>query len=108
MNRLLNRQYIAVEGLDNAFDLAKHLVKNGYQVMIQDDSTNIYIVAFAHEDEELGASRFALLTPEEIEDIEYQRDQADYAAAKEKYEEGLSYGYYSDQDDAAEDEDEDN
>lgn len=95
MNKLLNRQYLAVEGLDNALDIAKHLIKNGYQVMVQDDSVNIYIVAFAPEDENLGASRFALLTQDEIENIEYERDQADYAAAKEKYEEGLVQGIYN-------------
>lgn len=94
MNKLLNRQYLEVEGLDNALDIAKTLIKNGYQVMVQDDGVNIYVVAFALEDENLGASRFALLTQDEIEDIEYERDQADYAAAKEKYEEGLAQGVY--------------
>ena len=92
MNKLLNHQYLAVEGLDNALDLAKHLIQNGYQVMVQDDSVNIYIVAFAPENEDFGSPRFALLTQDEIAQIEQERDAAEYLAAKEKYIEGVQYG----------------
>lgn len=73
MNKLLDA-YVAVEGLDNAMKLAKTLVEVGKRVMVQLDDCNIYIVAYADNDEELGDKRFAAVTMEEEEKLQYGRE----------------------------------
>ena len=74
MNKLLNERYVAVEGLDNALEMAKMLIKNDYQVMVQLDDCDIYIVAFTENTTEFG-DKFTPLSFEEIDMIEDNRLQ---------------------------------
>ena len=76
MNKLLNERYVAVEGLDNALEMAKALIKNGYQVMVQLDDCDIYIVAFTENSTEFG-DKFTPLSFEEINAIEDMRESKD-------------------------------
>ena len=99
MNQLI-RNYIAVKGLDNAMNLAKSLIKADQQVMVQLDDCDIYIVAYADNNLELGGDQFAALTPEEAENIADAREKEKYVAAKE-----LLKGDDGDDDDDEDDED---
>ena len=72
MNKLLNERYVAVEGLDNALEMAQALIKNDYQVMVQLDDCDIYIVAFTENTTEFG-NKFTPLSFEEIDAIEDMR-----------------------------------
>ena len=45
MNKTI-QNYVAVEGLDNALKVAKVLIEQDYQVMVQLDDCNIYIVDY--------------------------------------------------------------
>ena len=68
MNALL-RNTIATKGLDNALEVARVLIKNDYQVMIQLDDCDIYTIAFESNNAALGDNQFASLTQEEVEHI---------------------------------------
>lgn len=68
MNALL-RNTITTKGLDNALEVAKVLIKNDYQVMIQLDDCDIYVVSYEDNDISYGDNQFASLSPEEIEHI---------------------------------------
>ena len=72
MNKLLNERYVAVEGLENALEMAKALIKNDYQVMVQLDDCDIYIVAFTENATEFG-NKFTPLSFEEIDAVEDMR-----------------------------------
>ena len=72
MNKLLNERYVAVEGLENALEMAKALIKNDYQVMVQLDDCDIYIVAFTENTTEFG-NKFTPLSFEEIDAVEDMR-----------------------------------
>ena len=72
MNKLLNERYVAVEGLENALEMAKALIKNDYQVMVQLDDCDIYIVAYTENTTEFG-NKFTPLSFEEIDAIEDMR-----------------------------------
>ena len=76
MNKLLNERYVAVEGLENALEMAKALIKNDYQVMVQLDDCDIYIVAFTENTTEFG-NKFTPLSFEEIDAIEDMRASDD-------------------------------
>lgn len=76
MNKLLNERYVAVEGLENALEMAKALIKNDYQVMVQLDDCDIYIVAFTENSTEFG-NKFTPLSFEEIDAIEDMRASND-------------------------------
>lgn len=76
MNKLLNERYVAVEGLENALEMAKALIKNDYQVMVQLDDCDIYIVAFTENTTEFG-NKFTPLSFEEIDAIEDMRASND-------------------------------
>lgn len=83
MNNLLKENYIAVHGLDNAMKVARTLIAQDYQVMVQLDDMDIYIVAFAdNKADEYGSERFALITDEEEDEIRNSRDAANHAEAK--------------------------
>ena len=73
MNKLLNERYVAVEGLENALEMAKALIKNDYQVMVQLDDCDIYIVAFTENTTEFG-NKFTPLSFEEIDAIQDMRE----------------------------------
>ena len=68
MNALIDT-YLSAKGLDNAMEIAKILLHNDYQVMIQLDDCDVYIIAFESNDPSLGDNSFASLTQEEIEHI---------------------------------------
>ena len=67
MNRLIGNNYIAVEGKDNALKIAAALLEQDYQVFIQLDDCNVYIVAYASNDTRYGRDEFAKLNDEEQE-----------------------------------------
>lgn len=68
MNALID-QHLSAKGLDNAMEIAKILLHNDYQVMIQHDDCDVYIIAFESNDPALGDNKFASLTQAEIEHI---------------------------------------
>ena len=68
MNALIDK-YLSAKGLDNAMEIAKILIQNDYQVMVQLDDCDVYIIAFEPNDAALGCNRFASLTQAEVEHI---------------------------------------
>lgn len=85
MNKLLNERYVAVEGLENALEMAKALIKNDYQVMVQLDDCDIYIVAFTENSTEYG-NKFTPLSFEEVDAIEDMRaSESNDSFWKEEY-----------------------
>ena len=122
MNQML-RNYIAVEGLEAALKVARTLIEQDYQVMVQLDDCDIYIVSYESNDDHLGDNQFASLSREEIDFINEKREDENYEKAKkflEEYEERYwkeeddndSYDEdndsYDEDDDYEDDEDEDN
>ena len=77
MNSML-RKYIAVEGREAALKMASALLEQNYQVMIQLDDCNIYIVAYEYNDPSYGDNQFASISPEEMEELQFKRDEAKY------------------------------
>lgn len=97
MNQML-RNYIAVEGLEAALKVARTLIEQDYQVMVQLDDCDIYIVSYESNDDHLGDNQFASLTREEIDIINEKREDENYKKAQkflEKYEER----YWKEEDD---------
>ena len=80
MNSML-RKYIAVEGREAALKMASALIEQNYQVMIQLDDCNIYIVAYEYNDPSYGDNQFASLSPEEMEALQFKRDEVNYRKA---------------------------
>ena len=80
MNSML-RKYIAVEGREGALKMASALLEQNYQVMIQLDDCNIYIVAYEDNDSSYGDNQFASISPEEMEALQFKRDEANYREA---------------------------
>lgn len=80
MNSML-RHYIAVEGREAALKVASALIEQNYQVMIQLDDCNIYIVAYEENDPSYGDYQFASLSPEEMEELQFKRDEVNYRKA---------------------------
>jgi hypothetical protein len=64
-------QYISVEGMDNAMEVAKVLLKNGYQVVVELDDCDIYVVGYTRP--KFG-SMYVELNDEEFEYIAYRRE----------------------------------
>lgn len=96
MNKLLDN-YVAVEGLTDAMKLAKTLVEVGKQVMVQLDDCNIYIVAYADNEDRLGDKRFAAVTPEEEEKLQYGREDEQLKEARRTVKEAdADEDYYDD------------
>ena len=73
MNSLL-RNTISTEGKDKALQIAKALLEADYQVFIQQDDCDIYIVSYEHNNREFGDNTFASITPEEEEEIINNRE----------------------------------
>ena len=83
MNSLLTEKYIAVDGKDNALKIAAALIDQDYQVFIQLEDCNVYIVAYTDNNTSHGGSEFALLDDDEQELIRnYREDEKDRAAVK--------------------------
>lgn len=105
MNQML-RNYIAVEGVEAALKVARTLIEQDYQVMVQLDDCDIYIVSYENNNDELGDNVFASLTREEVDIINAKREDENYEKAKkflEEYEE--RYWKEEDDDDYSEDDD---
>lgn len=77
MNSML-RNYITVKGCEAALKVASVLLEQDYQVMIQLDDCNIYIVAYEYNDPSYGDNQFASISPNEIEELQFKRDEAKY------------------------------
>lgn len=95
MNSML-RNYITVEGREAALKVASVLLEQDYQVMIQLDDCNIYIVAYEYNDPSYGDNQFASISPNEMEELQFKRDEAKYresvnfvAAHKDEFEAAL-------------------
>ena len=111
------RNYIAVEGIEAALKVARTLIEQDYQVMVQLDDCDIYIVSYESNNDELGDNQFASLTREEIDVINEKREDENYKKAQkflEKYEERYwkeedddDYDYSEDDDCEDEDDDDD-
>ena len=81
MNGLIGENYVAVKGKDNALKIATALLEQDYQVFIQLDDCDIYIVAYADNDTRYGGDQFAKLNDEEQELIsDYRSDKEDKTA----------------------------
>ena len=81
MNRLIGHNFISVEGKDNALKIAAMLLEQDYQVFIQLDDSDIYIVAYTSNDTRYGGDEFAKLNDEEQELVSnYRADKEDSAA----------------------------
>ena len=81
MNRLIGNNYISVEGKDSALKIAAALLEQDYQVFIQLDDSDIYIVAYTSNDTQCGGDEFAKLNDEEQELVSnYRADKEDSAA----------------------------
>ena len=97
MNQLL-RNYIAVEGVEAALKVARTLIEQDYQVMVQLDDCDIYIVSYESNDDHLGDNQFASLTREEIDVINDRREDENYEKAK-KFLEEYEERYWKEEDD---------
>lgn len=126
MNQML-RNYIAVEGVEAALKVARTLIEQDYQVMVQLDDCDVYIVSYESNDDHLGDNVFASLSRDEIDIVNEYREDKNYEKAKkflEEYEERYwkedddddDYDYgeddddyedYEDDEDCVENEDED-
>ena len=105
MNQML-RNYIAVEGLEAALKVARTLIEQDYQVMVQLDDCDIYIVSYESNDDHLGDNVFASLSREEIDIINKYREDENYEKAK-KFLEEYEERYWKDDDDEDDSYDED-
>ena len=107
MNQML-RNYIAVEGVEAALKVARTLIEQDYQVMVQLDDCDIYIVSYESNDDHLGDNQFASLSRDEIDIINKYREDVNYEKAKKFLEEFEEKYYQEEDDDYEDDEDEDN
>ena len=93
MNSLLTEKYIAVDGKDNALKIAAALIDQNYQVFIQLEDCDVYIVAYTDNNTSCGGSEFALLDDDEQELVRsYRSNKADndaIARVKELVKEGF-------------------
>ena len=71
-------KYISVEGIDNAMEVARVLLKNHYQVVVELDDCNIYVVGYAQP--QYGDLYFPV-NDEEVEYLNFMREHKnlDYA-----------------------------
>ena len=81
MNRLIGNNYISVAGKDNALKIAATLLEQDYQVFIQLDDCDIYIVAYTSNDTRYGGDEFAKLNDEEQEIIMDHRNDKEESDA---------------------------
>ena len=97
MNQML-RNYIAVEGVEAALKVARTLIEQDYQVMVQLDDCDIYIVSYESNDDHLGDNQFASLSRDEIDIINKYREDENYEKAK-KFIDECEEKYWKDEDD---------
>lgn len=106
MNQML-RNYIAVEGVEAALKVARTLIEQDYQVMVQLDDCDIYIISYESNDDHLGDNVFASLSRAEIDIINEYREDKNYEKAKKFIEEYEERYYEEDDDDDSYDDDDD-
>lgn len=71
-------KYIAVRGIDAALEVAKPLLKNGYEVFIERDDCDIYCVHYAYAKyKNFGNATFYRITEEDVETLESKRCEKD-------------------------------
>lgn len=98
MNRLIGNNYISVEGKDNALKIAAALLEQDYQVFIQLDDCNIYIVAYTSNDTRYGGDEFVKLNDEEQELIMEHRNDMESKAAIDRVNDLIRAGFITDKD----------
>ena len=65
-----NERYISLRGVDNAMELAKFLLKNGYEVFVELDDCDIYCVHYAEAKyRNLGNATFYRISEEDLDAI---------------------------------------
>jgi hypothetical protein len=65
-----SEKYIAVTGIDNAMELAKVLLKNGYEVFVELDDCEIYCVHYAYAKYKgFGNAAFYRISEEDLDAI---------------------------------------
>ena len=74
MNRLIGEKYITVEGREKALEIADVLLENNYQVFIQHDDLDIWLIGYTSNDLSFGDDRYALITLDEEEQLQNQRE----------------------------------
>ena len=74
MNRLIGEKYITVEGREKALEVADVLLQNNYQVFIQHDDLDIWLIGYTSNDLSFGDDRYALITLDEEEQLQNQRE----------------------------------
>ena len=91
MNTLIRNNVLEIKGMDNALKVAKTLLEQDYQVFVQLDDCNIYIVSYALNDADLDASQFALLEPDEEEYVNNYIAEKRYREARNLVDEHDGY-----------------
>lgn len=91
MNRLIKKNVLEINGMDNALKVAKTLLKQDYQVFVQLEDCNIYIVSYAYNDADLDAAQFALLEPDEEEYVNNYIAEKRYREARDLVDEHDGY-----------------
>ena len=67
-------RYISVRGIDNAMEVAKVLLKNGYEVFVELDDCDIYCVHYAEAKyRHFGNAAFYRISEEDVERLEAAR-----------------------------------
>ena len=98
MNRLIGNNYISVAGKDNALKIAATLLEQDYQVFIQLDDCDIYIVAYTSNDTRYGGDEFAKLNDEEQEIIMDHRNDKENKDAIDRVNDLIRAGFVTDKD----------
>ena len=91
MNMLIRNNVLEIEGMDNALKVAKTLLEQDYQVFVQLEDCNIYIVSYAFNDADLDAARFALLSADEEEHVNNYIAEKRYREARDLVDEHDHY-----------------
>lgn len=86
MNRYLNN-VLEITGEEEALDMVKKLLDCGYQVFIQHDDFDVYVVSYEFNDDEMGTPKFVALTEAELEDLGAYRGRMELKRAKRLIEE---------------------
>ena len=65
-----NEKYVSLRGVDNAMELAKFLLRNGYEVFVELDDCDIYCVHYAEAKyRDLDNAAFYRISEEDLDAI---------------------------------------
>lgn len=103
---MLGEKYISVRGIENAMEVAKVLVKNDYQVMVQLDDCDIYVVAYT-SNESWNDNQFALVNYDELDLLEGCREKGEFEYLMNRYEDEVRDALEEEEDEDDEDWDSD-